>query len=178
MVLMCVFCVGKRGIREINFKKLGMSSALTYPTYIETTWPGIHLPQYKHRTALVLATLSIATLSASAQSLNMWRGNEIRANWNDAYKWNLKHIPSPDESVHFRQQNSVISLNSSIELDNGMHLYGQELLFDGNGNINLRSPIPHRRTVNIPASTTGYANLTLTDSLSLNARIALAAKAF
>lgn len=135
-----------------------------------------------HGTILVatMAVLLGATaLATSAQpSINLWRGNETGADWNDAYKWKLKHAPKGIEAVHFRQQNSTIVINSTIELGNGMHLYGQELLLEGNGNINLRSPVPHQRTITIPASSSGYANLTLTDNLSVNAQIALAAKAF
>lgn len=127
---------------------------------------------------LAVATLGSAVLSVSAQSINLWRGNETGADWNDAYKWKLKHAPSGSEAVHFRQQNSVISVNRTIELGNGMHLYGQELLLEGNGNINLRSPIPHQRSIAIPASSSGYANLTLADNVSVNGQLALAAKAF
>ncbi|MCK4564020.1 MAG: hypothetical protein KAU94_05050 [Verrucomicrobia bacterium] len=133
-----------------------------------------------HRPILIvaMATLGAAALSVSAQSINLWRGNETGADWNDVYKWNLQHVPSGTEAVHFRKQSSVISVNSTIELGNGMHLYGQELLLEGNGNINLRSPISYQRTITIPASSSGYANLTLTDNLSVNAHISLAAKAF
>ena len=125
-----------------------------------------------------MATLGAAALSVSAQSINLWRGSETGADWTDVYKWKLKHVPSGTEAAHFRKQSSVISVNSTIELGNGMHLYGQELLLEGNGNINLRSSIPHQRTITIPASSSGHANLTLADNLSVNAHISLAAKAF
>lgn len=125
---------------------------------------------------IILALLG--AFSASGAQVNLWRGDETGSNWTDEYKWKLKHAPQGSEPVHFRQQNSVIAVNSTVELGNGMHLYGQELLLEGNGNINLRSPIPHQRTINIPASSSGYANLTITDNLSVNATVALAAKAF
>jgi len=129
------------------------------------------------KTALAMMMLGAAT-TATAQSINLWRGCEIKADWNDPYKWSLQHAPSGSEAVHFRQDNSVITVNSTIELDNGMMLYGQDLFLEGYGNINLWNPVPHKSTVNIPASATGYANLTLGGTLALNARIALAAKAF
>lgn len=116
--------------------------------------------------------------ASTAQNINLWRGGEIKADWNDPYKWKLQHVPSGDEAVHFRQANSVISVNSAIELDNGMMLYGEDLFLKGNGKINLWSPVPHKCTVNIPASATGHANLTLGDTLALNGHIALASKEF
>lgn len=133
---------------------------------------------YGNIAILIIAALGATAPMASAQSINLWRGNEAGADWNDVYKWKLKHTPRGTEAVHFRQQSSAISVNSTIELGNGMHLYGQELLLEGNGNINLRSPVPHQRTITIPASSSGYANLTLTDNLSINGQISLAAKAF
>ncbi len=128
---------------------------------------------------VALAVLCGIASSAMAQpSINLWRGNESKANWTDAYKWKLKHVPATGEAVHFRQANSVIVVNSTVGLDNSMQLYGQELSLEGNGNINLWSPIPNRNTVYIPASATGYANLTLSDNLSINGQVALAAKAY
>ncbi len=133
-----------------------------------------------HQTITLWVAVALASMvfPAFSQSINQWRGNETGADWNDTYKWKLKHVPTGIEAIHFRQQNSVISINSTIELGNGMHLYGQELLLEGNGNINLRSPIPHQRTITIPASSSGYANLTLADNLSVNAQVSLAAKAY
>ena len=116
--------------------------------------------------------------AAQAQSVNQWRGGESAVDWNDQYKWKQKHIPTGQEAVHFREPISVIKVNSTVQLNNGMHLYGEELSLQGNGNINLWNQIPHQRTVNIPASATGFANLTLNDNLSLNGRIALSAKGF
>lgn len=136
------------------------------------------MKKHKIISTLAVAILGTAALSAPAQSINLWRGNETGADWNDIYKWKLKHVPSGNEAVHFRQQSSVISINSTIELKNGMHLYGQELLLEGNGNINLRSPVPHQRSIAIPASSSGYANLTLADNVSVNAQLSLAAKSF
>jgi hypothetical protein len=130
------------------------------------------------RIALATMLLCGAAISASAQSINLWRGSETKADWEDAFKWKLKHAPIGEEAVHFRQANGIVAVNSTIELNNGMMLYGQELSLKGNGNINLFSPITHKSTVNIPASATGKANLTLNDNLSLNGRIALAANAF
>jgi hypothetical protein len=129
-------------------------------------------------TILTLAILFGAAISASAQSINLWRGDEIKADWSDPYKWKLKHIPAGDESVHFRSLNAVVAVSDTIELDNGMMLYGQDLFLQGNGIINLWSPVEHKSTVNIPASSSGHANLTLSDNLSLNGRLALAAKSF
>lgn len=136
------------------------------------------MKNYKTILVLTVAVLFAGVSGTTAQSINLWRGNETGADWNDVYKWKLKHLPSGTEAVHFRQQSSVISINSTIELGNGMHLYGQELLLEGNGNINLRSPIPHQSTITIPASNTGNSSLTLTDNLTVNAQISLAAKAF
>ncbi len=128
------------------------------------------------KTAMALALLSGWT--ARAQSINIWRGNETKADWSDAYKWKLKHVPKEDEAVHFRQANSVVSINKTIALNNGMLLYGQELSLEGNGNINFWSPVANQSTVYIPASASGYANLSLNDNLSINGRVALAAKAY
>ncbi len=116
--------------------------------------------------------------TVTAQGINLWRGSEIKADWNDAYKWRLKHIPTENEAVHFRQNNSTIVINRTVELNNGMQLYGQELFLEGNGNINLWSSVPHQRTIYVPASASGYANLTLRKNLSINGRVSLAAKAF
>lgn len=128
---------------------------------------------------LAIAVLSgIAPAAMAQSSINLWRGNESKANWNDAFRWKLKHVPANGEAVHFRQANSVIIVDSTVGLDNSMLLYGQELSLEGNGNINLWSPIPNRNTVYIPASATGYANLTLSDNLSINGQVALAAKAY
>jgi hypothetical protein len=129
------------------------------------------------KSIIVLLILAAAQL-AVAQSVNVWRGDEARTDWNDKYKWKLKHVPNSSEAAHFREQNSVIEINSTVQLNNGMQLYGQELTLVGNGNLNLQNPVPHQRTVNIPASATGYANMTLNDNLSLNGRIALSAKSF
>ncbi|VGO20929.1 hypothetical protein [Pontiella sulfatireligans] len=125
-----------------------------------------------------LMALSVATLSVSAQNINVWRGDETGADWNDKFKWKLKHTPEGDESVHFREENSLVAINRTIQLNNGIQLYGRELTLGGNGNINLLNPVPHQQTVNIPAAAAGLANMTLNDNLSLNGRIALSAKAF
>ena len=127
---------------------------------------------------LMVIALCGATVQASAQEINLWRGNETKADWSDPYKWKLKHVPAGEEAVHFRNPNSLVNVSSTIELDNGMMLYGQDLFLQGNGNINMWSPIEHKSTVNIPASSSGHANLTLSDNLSLNGQIALAAKSF
>lgn len=130
-------------------------------------------------TYLLIALLAgAAGQSIQAQTVNQWRGNAINADWNEAYKWKLNHPPAEGEAAHFRADNSVITVNSTVQLDNGMYLYGQELMLKGNGNINLWSLIPHQRTVNVPASADGYANLTISDNLSLNGRISLSAKSF
>jgi len=126
----------------------------------------------------IISALMLSTCIAGAQSVNTWRGDESGADWNDRYKWKLKHAPSGEEAAHFRESNSSITINSTVQLNNGMHLYGQELSLRGNGNINLQSQIPHQRTVNIPASATGFANMTIRDNLTLNGRIALSAKGF
>jgi hypothetical protein len=114
---------------------------------------------------------------AQAQ-VNQWRGGETAADWNDQYKWKEKHVPTAEEATYFREKISVIKVNSTVQLNNGMHLYGEELSLQGNGNINLWSQLPHERTINIPASATGFANLTLNDNLSVNGRISLSAKGF
>jgi hypothetical protein len=129
----------------------------------------------------IVTTIAIALLSggmAHAQSINIWRGNETKADWSDAYKWKLKHAPKGEEAVHFRQPNSVVVIDKTISLNNSMLLYGQELSLEGNGNINFWSPIKNQSTIYIPASASGYANLTLNDNLSVNGRVALAAKAY
>ena len=125
----------------------------------------------------VMAVVALVGFAADAQ-VNQWRGGEIAVDWNDPYKWKNKHVPTGQEAAHFREPISVINVNSTVQLNNGMHLYGEELSLQGNGNINLWNQIPHQRTVNIPASATGFANLTLNDNLSLNGRIALSAKGF
>ena len=128
--------------------------------------------------SLFIALLLGAVTVQGQKNINSWRGEEGGSDWNDQYKWDLKHIPAGDESVHFREDSSVIFVNSTVQLNNGMHLYGQELSLQGNGNINLWNQIPHQRTVNIPASATGFANMTLNDNISVNGRIALSAKGF
>lgn len=137
----------------------------------------------KRHDRIVKATLIALVLGAgvqitNAQSVNNWRGDETTADWNDRYKWKLKHPPTGNEAAHFRAPNSAVSVNSTIQLSNGIHLYGQELSLKGNGNINLQGTLPHQHTVNIPASASGFANMTLNDNLSLNGRVALSAKAF
>ncbi|MEE9368210.1 MAG: hypothetical protein V3V05_05025 [Pontiella sp.] len=127
---------------------------------------------------ITLIALFLGAAVAHAQSVNNWRGDETGSDWTDPYKWKLKHVPEGDETVHFREAHSVIQINSTIQLNNGMHLYGEELSLQGNGNINLWSPVSHQRTVNIPASATGFATMTLSDNLSLNGRIALSSKGF
>jgi len=127
---------------------------------------------------LISLILGVVIQIAGAQSVNNWRGDEMAADWNNLYKWKLKHPPTGSEAAYFRTPNSTISVNSTIQLNNGMHLYGQELSLKGNGNINLLGALPHERTVNIPASASGFANMTLNDNLSLNGRVALSAKAF
>ncbi len=128
---------------------------------------------------VIIALLSgVAAQSIQAATVNTWRGDARGADWNEPYKWKLNHAPAEGEAAHFREKNSTISINSTVQLDNGMHLYGEELLLKGNGNINLWSLVPHERTVNVPASATGFANLTLCDNLSLNGRVALSAKGF
>lgn len=132
------------------------------------------------RQVVLGATVAVVLggIAAHAQTVNQWRGGEAAVDWNDQYKWKQKHAPTGQEAVHFREPISVIKVNSTVQLNNGMHLYGEELSLQGNGNINLWNQIPHQRTVNIPASATGFANLTLNDNLSLNGRIALSAKGF
>lgn len=129
------------------------------------------------KTAVLAGMLCGVAIPASSESFNVWRGNEIKANWNNAYKWKLKHAPTGSEAVHFLQANSVVSITDTIELGNGIKLYGQELSFEGNGSINLPNPLPQNSTVYIPASTAGSANLILNDTLALNGQIALATKA-
>ena len=115
---------------------------------------------------------------AMAQSVNVWRGNEIKANWSDPYKWKLRHVPKEDEAVHFRLPNSVVEISRTVDLNNSMMLYGQELFLEGNGNINFWSPVENQNTIYIPASASGYANLTVRGNLSIKGGVALAAKAF
>ena len=113
-----------------------------------------------------------------AQSVNVWRGNEVKASWSDPYKWKLRHVPKEDEAVHFRQPNSVVEINRTVDLNNSMMLYGQELFLEGNGNINFWSPVENQSTIYVPASASGYANLTVRGNLSIKGGVALAAKAF
>jgi len=127
---------------------------------------------------ITLGALLLCGISTHAQSINNWRGDATGSDWNDRYKWKLKHVPTGMEAAHFREKNSVITVNSTVQLNNGMHLYGEELTLEGNGNINLWNQVPFQRTVNIPASSSGFANLTLSDNLSLNGRVALSAKGF
>ncbi len=127
---------------------------------------------------LIALLLGAAGQSVYGQTVNQWRSTTTDADWNEGFRWKLKHPPAEGEAAHFRSDNTVISVNSTVQLNNGIYLYGQELLLKGNGNINLWSMVPHERTVNIPASTTGYANLTVADNLSLNGRISLSAKGF
>jgi hypothetical protein len=135
--------------------------------------------KYNYVRMIVIALLIGSQVqSGKAATVNTWRGDDVSADWNEAYQWKLNHPPAEGEAAHFREANSVVSVNSTVQLNNGIHLYGEELLLKGNGNINLWSVIPHERTVNIPASATGYANLTLCDNLSLNGRISLSAKGF
>jgi hypothetical protein len=116
--------------------------------------------------------------TATQAQVNQWRGGETAEDWNDQYKWKEKHTPTTEEATHFREKISVIKVNSTVQLNNAMHLYGEELSLQGNGNINLWSQLPHERTINIPASATGFANLTLNDNLSVNGRVSLSAKGF
>jgi len=122
----------------------------------------------------------LIAISASGQRIivNQWRGDENGADWNNKYKWKRMHTPEGEEQVHFRDDASVVTVNSTVYLNNGMYLYGRDLSLVGNGNINLRNPVAHQQTVNIPASAEGFANLTLNDNLSLNGRLALAVKGF
>jgi len=123
-------------------------------------------------------TLVLGGSMANAQKANQWRGGEKAIDWNSPYEWKLNHVPNDTEAAHFREPISVIKVNSTVQLNHGMHLYGNELSLMGNGNINLWSQIPHARTVNIPASGDGFANMTLNDNISLNARVALSSKGF
>lgn len=115
---------------------------------------------------------------ASAQSFNQWRGGEEQADWNDPYMWKNLHVPGGDESVYFRSESSRVRLDSVVELNNGILLYGRDLVLEGEGGLNLLNTIEYKRTVNIPAAASGASALTLGGSLTLNARLALAAKAF
>ena len=126
----------------------------------------------------LLATAFFTVANLQAQTVNTWRGDAVEADWNENYKWKLNHPPTAGEAAYFRAENSIISINSTVDLNNGMHLYGQELLLKGNGIINMRSLVEHQRSVNIPASADGYAALTLCDNISLNGRIVLSSKGF
>ncbi len=134
--------------------------------------------QYRKMNALAALLMGITLQTVDAQTVNLWRGDINGAAWTDQYKWKLNHPPKDNEAAHFRGDNSMVIVNSTVQLNNGIHLYGQELLLKGNGNINMWSMVPHERTVNIPASGSGFANLTLSDNLSLNGRISLSAKGF
>jgi hypothetical protein len=127
------------------------------------------------KTAIV--ALVAGTTIANAQTVNNWKGGEEGADWSDRYKWERRHPPTGDEAAHFRDPNTVVNVNSTIQLNNGMHVY-KEVSLQGNGNINMQNPVPHQRTVNIPASATGFANMTLNDNITINGRIALSAKGF
>jgi hypothetical protein len=127
------------------------------------------------KTALLL--LIAGGTVANAQTVNNWKGGEEGADWNDKYKWERRHPPSGEEAAHFREANTLVNVNSTVQLNNGMHIY-KEVSLQGNGNINMQNPVPHLRTVNIPASATGFANMTLNDNISLNGRVALSAKGF
>ncbi|MDF7800583.1 hypothetical protein P4C99_13990 [Pontiellaceae bacterium B1224] len=129
------------------------------------------------RGAILVLVLG-GTVAHAQVVVNQWRGGGTAEQWNDPYKWKQNHAPTGEESAHFREPLSVITVNSTVQLNNGMHLYGEELSLQGNGNINLWNQVPHSRTINIPASATGFANLTLNDNLSVNARVALSAKGF
>ncbi|WP_372846777.1 hypothetical protein [Pontiella sp.] len=128
---------------------------------------------------VIILGLGGAPQTATAKNeFNQWRGEETGADWSDRYKWTEMHAPRDEEAVYFRDESCMVSINSTVNLNNGIHLYGEELTLRGNGNLNLQHPTPHQRTVNVPASATGFANLTLNDNLSLNGRIALSAKGF
>lgn len=124
------------------------------------------------------AALVLGGTAAHAQNINLWRGGETASDWSDPYKWKQNHVPTDEESAHFREPISIVNVNSTVQLNHGIHLYGEELSIRGNGNLNLWSRVPHERTVNIPASGDGFANLTLNDNVSLNARVALSSKGF
>ncbi len=133
----------------------------------------------KYRHILVTAAaFAAANTLVNAQTVNQWRGGETASAWNDPYKWKQNHTPNDEEAPYFREPISVINVNSTIQLNHGMHLYGEELSLQGNGNINLWSQVPHERTVNIPADGNGFANLTLRDNIALNGRVALSSKGF
>ena len=127
---------------------------------------------------VILLLACVSPRLSTAQKVNTWQDNDVSADWNEPYQWTLNHAPAEGEAVLFRATNSVVSVYTTIQLDSGMHLYGQELRFKGNGRIDLVSQVPHKQTVNIPASADGLANLTLCDNLSLNGRISLSAKEF
>lgn len=126
---------------------------------------------------MAIFALATGVTIANAQTVNNWKGGEEGADWADRYKWERRHPPTGDEAAHFREANTVVNVNSTVQLNNGMHVY-KEVSFQGNGNINMQNPVPHQRTVNIPASATGFANMTLNDNITVNGRVALSAKGF
>lgn len=52
-------------------------------------------------------------ITPAAQNINLCRGSEIKADRKDSYIWKLQHMPSGNETEHFRQANSVITVNST-----------------------------------------------------------------
>ena len=91
-------------------------------------------------TYIIRATILTAVVTAvplsHAQDINLWMGNGTPALWSDAYKWKLRHAPEGEEAVHFRKDRSIITLDHIVELNNGMMLYGDDLVFEGiKGNL-------------------------------------------
>ena len=82
----------------------------------------------KKQSYILKGTLLIAlVLGASvtyAQKPNTWRGNETESDWNNKGKWKLKHVPTSDEAIHFRETKSTVKINSTVQLNNGIFLYG------------------------------------------------------
>ena len=91
---------------------------------------------------------------------------------------NSTHSPKRSERIQIRTPEVTITINEAVALNQGIQLYGEQLYLKGTGKIDLVNPFIHNKTIDIPASCDGSSTLTITDQVSINARILLSGKTY
>jgi len=134
--------------------------------------------QLKYIIIATVCALTALTNTVCAQAINQWKNDQKVGQWEDGSMWKLNHSPRRSERIQIRTSEATITINETVALNQGIQLYGEQLYLNGTGKIDLINPFIHNKTIDIPASCDGSSTLTITDQVSVNARILLSGKTY
>jgi len=134
--------------------------------------------QFKHTIITTVCALIALTNTVCARAINQWKNDQKVGQWEDGSMWKLNHPPKRSERIQIRTSEATITINEYVAVNQGIQLYGEHLYLKGTGKIDLINPVIHNKTIDIPASCDGSSTLTITDQVSINARILLSGKTY